>query len=203
MVARGSIYTIGHSSHEIEAFLGLLLRSKITAIADVRSLPASRFNPQFNREPLKRELQRAHIEYVFLGRELGARSDDPSCYVDGKVQYGRLAQQSTFHDGIQRLLRGLDEHRIAIMCAEAEPLDCHRTLLVARALVQQGVEVIHIRRDGHLEHDADTMMRLRQKFGLADSALFENDDLLADALRRQEDEIAYVEEGAQESEGWA
>lgn len=198
----GAIYTIGHSTHELESFIGLLTPNAITAIADVRSVPASRFNPQYNRDPLKRALLQAGVEYVFLGRELGARSDNPSCYVGGKVQYDRLAKQPAFRAGIQRLLRGRKEHRIAIMCAEADPLDCHRTLLVARALAHEGVNVMHIRRNGVLEQDADAMLRLRRKFGLAEDALFESDDLLADALRRQEEEIAYVDASLQESDGF-
>lgn len=201
MADQGSIYTIGHSTHELAAFLGLLTGSDITAIADVRSVPVSRFNPQFNHDTLKRALRGAGKEYVFLGYELGARSDDPSCYVDGKVQYDRLARQPAFRDGIERLLQGRTRHQIAVMCAEAEPLDCHRTLLVARALVRQGVEIIHIHKTGHLESDADAMMRLRRKFGLDGDALFEDDDLLADALRRQEQEIAYVDASLQEIDG--
>lgn len=203
MAVEGSIYTIGHSTHDIDTFLGLLMRNGITAIADVRSVPASRFTPHFNGDPLKRVLKQADIEYVFLGRELGARSDDPSCYVGGKVQYDRLARQPAFRAGIHRLLLGRTEHRIAIMCAEAEPLDCHRTLLVARALAVQSVEVVHIHKNGDLEQDVDAMMRLRRKFGLDEDALFEDDDLLADALHRQEEEIAYVDASLQESDGSA
>lgn len=101
------------------------------------------------------------------------------------------------------MLRGRTEHRIAIMCAEGDPLDCHRTLLVARALTREGVDVVHIRKNGELEQDVDAMMRLRRKFGLAQDALFEDDDLLADALHRQEQEIAYVDTTLQESDGSA
>ena len=200
---KGSIYTVGHSTHKIDDFLKLLTRNGITALADVRSVPASRFTPQFNRDTIKRALNEASIEYVFLGRELGARSDDRSLYVDGKVRYDRLARQPAFREGIERLLRGLTMHRIAVMCAEAEPLDCHRTLLVARELARQGVDIVHIHKNGELEPDVDAMIRLREKFGLEGDALFEDDDLLADALRRQEEEIAYVDGRLQESDGSA
>lgn len=199
MAASAPIYTIGHSTHEVGEFLGLLTTNGITAVADVRSVPASRFNPQFNRASLKQALGRSGIDYAFLGRELGARSDDPTCYVDGKVQYDRLAQQPEFHEGIARLLRGRLTHRIAVMCAEAEPLDCHRTLLVARHLVQHSVEIIHIHRSGALEADTDAMLRLRARFELDNDALFENDDVLADAIRRRVDQIAYIEGDSAES----
>jgi uncharacterized protein (DUF488 family) len=89
---RIEVLTIGHSTHPIETFLGLLHQHGVTAVADVRSAPYSRFNPQFNKDALEHDLKEHGIRYVFLGRELGARSDDPSCYDKGRVQYGRLAR---------------------------------------------------------------------------------------------------------------
>jgi len=84
------MYTIGHSTHPLEYFIGLLSRHGITALCDVRSKPYSRINPRFNRESLKKSLEESRISYLFLGRELGARSEDPHCYQGGKVQYDRL-----------------------------------------------------------------------------------------------------------------
>ena len=138
MTSAVRLLTVGHSTHEITHFIGLLTMNGVSAVADVRSVPASRFSPQFNREPLKRALAEANIKYVFLGRELGARSDDPTCYEGGKVQYDRLAATATFHDGMARLLEGATREDVAVMCTERDPLDCHRTLLVARQLVARG-----------------------------------------------------------------
>src|SRR5437016_2803886 len=107
------VYTIGHSTHPLENLVALLLRHGITAVADVRSAPFSRFNPQFNKDALNRDLNESGIAYVFLGRELGARSDDPACYADGRVQYARLAETELFRRGIDRVVRGAEEHRIA------------------------------------------------------------------------------------------
>ena len=122
------IHTIGHSNHPIERFVGLLLPHGITAVADVRSTPYSRFNPQFRREKLQASLADASIQYVFLGEELGARSSDPACYdASGRVSYAKLAQTPLFRKGIERLKGGMTQFRISIMCAEREPLDCHRT----------------------------------------------------------------------------
>ncbi len=101
-----TIYTVGHSTHTIERFLDLLERNGVTAIADVRSSPFSRHNPQFNKDTLTAELKKRGIAYVFVGKELGARSDDPSCYEGGKVRYGRLADTSVFKAGIERVLSG-------------------------------------------------------------------------------------------------
>ncbi len=190
------IFTIGHSTHEIDTFLGLLSQHGISAVADVRSTPASRFNPQFNRDALKGSLARVDIAYAFLGTELGARSDDPSCYVNGKVQYDRLAQAPAYQTGIERLKTGRADHRVAILCSEREPLDCHRTVLVSESLLAAGVPVVHILGDGRLEPHEATRRRLRELHGLADDDLFHSaDELLAQALSRQEDRIAYVNDG--------
>lgn len=189
------VFTVGHSTHPIEAFLALLTQHGVTALADVRSTPYSRTNPQFNRETLERHLKEHGIKYVFLGAELGARSNDLTCYEHGRVQYARLARTDLFRAGIDRVIRGTNEYRIALMCAEKEPLDCHRTILVARTLSDLGVVVQHILADGRLEsHDA-TMERLLRVVGLPDHELFRSrDQLIADALFRQEQKVAYVDE---------
>ena len=144
------IFTIGHSTHPLDKFIRLLERHDITAICDVRSSPYSQFNPQFNQQELKAGLQERGIKYVFLGEELGARSDDPSCYRDGKVQYDLLAKTELFKRGLERVCKGSEEYRIALMCAEKDPLECHRTILVSRELNKEGLAVEHILADGHV-----------------------------------------------------
>ena len=189
------VLTIGHSTHSLEAFVALLRQHGVTALADVRSAPYSRFNPHFNRDALEQSLIAYGIKYVFLGRELGARSDDQSCYENGRVQYSRLARTDLFRSGIDRVIRGANDYRIALMCAEKEPLDCHRTLLVARALAELGVTVQHILADGRLESHDTTMERLLKVVGLPDHELFRSrDELIAEALFRQEQKVAYVDE---------
>jgi uncharacterized protein (DUF488 family) len=187
------IYTIGHSKHPLERFLALLQQHGIEALADVRSTPFSRFNPQFNREKLQAALAGAGVRYVFLGEELGARSKDPACYDDGRVSYVKLAASEIFRKGLDRLLTGMREHRIALMCAEREPLDCHRTILVARELERAGVPVTHILQDGSLEPHRCAMERLAADLKLVGSDLFRGpDELLEEAYERQGARIAYV-----------
>ncbi|HNP15720.1 MAG TPA: DUF488 domain-containing protein [Terrimesophilobacter sp.] len=189
------VFTIGHSTQAIDAFVELLRKHGVTAVADVRSAPYSRFNPQFNKEALERSLDTVGIKYVFLGRELGARSDDRSCYENGRVQYARLARTQLFDQGIRRIVRGSEEHRIALLCAEKEPLECHRTLLVARALDERGIEVAHILGNGRLEAHRDAMERLLDVTGLPREDLFRSrEELIALALARQEEKVAYVDE---------
>lgn len=156
------VFTIGHSNQTLDAFIALLHSHGITALADVRSQPYSRHVPHFSREPLKAALEEAGISYVFLGKELGARPQDADCYEDGKVSYAKLAQRPAFAEGISRLISGSNRHRIALMCAEKDPAHCHRGLLVSPALLQQGVAVLHIHGDGHLENHASLQARLPQ-----------------------------------------
>lgn len=190
-----SVFTIGHSTHSAEAFLALLRQHGVEAVADVRSSPFSRFNPQFNRENLERFLKENGIRYVFLGKELGARTEDRSCYEQGRVQYARLAQTPHFQGGLDRVLLGAQRYRIALMCAEKEPLECHRTLLVARALAERGQAVEHIHADGRLETHEAAMERLLDVAGVPKEDLFRSrQELLAEALARQEQHVAYVDE---------
>jgi uncharacterized protein (DUF488 family) len=114
-------------------------------------------NPQFNRETLKQALASAGVKYAFIGKELGARSEDRNCYRDGRVQFGLLAQTDLFKQGIERLKSGAQSYRIALMCAEKEPLNCHRTILIARQLDADGVLVKHILDDGRFEDHSDVL----------------------------------------------
>ena len=189
-----TLYTIGHSNHPIERFVALLQQHGITAICDVRSAPYSRYNPHFDREAVKTSLEAVDIAYVFLGKELGARSDDPACYLHGKIQFGKLAQTKLFQQGLQRVRDGMKRFRVALMCAEKEPLECHRTILVSRSLYATEFFVEHIHADGHIELHADALDRLARTLGLRaeEQHLFRtHDDLIADAYLLQEERIGY------------
>ena len=189
-----TVYSIGHSNHDQRTFLDLLRVHAITAIADVRSKPYSGYNPQFDREILQRALLKDRIRYVFLGAELGARSSDTACYERGVVQFDRLAQTSEFARGLDRIASGTRQYRVAMMCAEKEPLECHRTILVARELRRRGVEVAHIHADGRLERHEDALSRLARMLGVREEEqhLFRSAQELRDDLyRMQETRIAY------------
>ena len=192
--ACGTVLTIGHSTHTLDAFVALLRRHDVTALADVRSAPHSRFNPQFNRRAFAGGLGERGIEYVFLGGELGGRPGDPACYENGRIRYERVARTERFHSGIGRVLRGMHRYRIVLMCAEKEPLECHRTLLVARALDERGVECAHIHADGALERHADAMDRLLDIAKLPRGDLYgTREELIAAAVARQEERFAHVD----------
>jgi uncharacterized protein (DUF488 family) len=193
------VYTIGHSNHSQEAFIGLLAAYHVNAIADVRSHPYSRFNPQFNKENLQDLLRQAGLAYVFLGRELGARPKDPSCYVDGRVQYERLARTILFQEGLARIIQGAHAYRIALMCAEKDPLTCHRAILVCRELQSSGIGAQHILEDGRIENHPEATARLLAELGFTDHDLFRNrEEMISDAYDLRGKEIAYVQERSTE-----
>ena len=192
------VFTIGHSNHALDSFIALMHQYHVTALADVRSAPYSRFNPQFNRESLADSLKRCGIEYVYLGHELGGRSDDPTCYEDGRVRYDRVAETDSFRHGLNRVVHGVVNHHIVLLCAEREPLECHRTLLVAPALDERGVEVVHIHADGRLEPHGEAMDRLLDRFNLHPTGdLFRatqpREELVAEAIELQARRVAFVD----------
>ncbi|MDE2860289.1 MAG: DUF488 domain-containing protein [Chloroflexota bacterium] len=189
------ILTIGHSNHSSDAFLSLLRSHEVGEVIDVRSSPYSRYNPQFNLAVLEAMLEDAGVAYAFLGGELGGRPNDRSCYdSDGRVLYDRLAETDQFQDGISYVMRHADETRVALMCSEKEPLECHRGLLIARALVEAGMAVEHILADGMLETHSDAMDRLLDGLKLPRHGdMFRSrEDVISDALSRQARRVAYV-----------
>lgn len=205
------VFTIGHSNHTIESFIALLEKYEITAIADVRSHPYSRYLPHFNQRELKANLKSNGIDYVFLGKELGARPDNLSCYVQGKAVYEKIAETEAFKDGIQRVLKGAEKYKIALMCAEQDPLTCHRSILICQHLRQFALNINHILKDGELESHQHLEDRLLAKNGLTEISDSQNlqqlslfdlpklqpslsrEDYLNQAYQLQGDKIAYVE----------
>jgi uncharacterized protein (DUF488 family) len=171
----------------------LLTQHSITALGDVRSHPHSKHNPQFNSQFLKEELKKHGIVYVFLGKELGARSMDPSCYQEGKVQYARLANTQTFQEGIKRLQKGMESYRIALMCAEKDPLTCHRTILICRQIRAKDLTIKHILEDGSIETHEEAEQRLMNLLKIPKSDFFATlEQLLERAYDIQSQKIAYM-----------
>ena len=194
---RLKVLTVGHSNHTLEAFVELLREHRAGVLADVRSAPYSRFNPQFNREPFAAALKERGIRYVYLGRELGGRSENSECYdEDGRIVFDRVAATATFKRGLARVVDGAARHRIALMCAEKEPLECHRTLLVACELNNRRVEVDHIHADGSLEPHDRAMNRLIDLVLPPEGPLFRQtepprDLMIAQAVKRQARRIGF------------
>lgn len=188
------VFTIGHSTLEMGKFVALLRQHAIQAVADVRSSPYSQHNPQFNRELLQKSLQEHEIAYVFLGEELGARRTERECYLEGRADYGLISQTPAFKRGIERVTQGAARMRLALMCAEKDPIDCHRCILVTPHLRRRGLRVLHILADGSLEDHAQTEKRLLRLFALEENDLFRSpEENLAQAYKMQGEKVAYHE----------
>lgn len=195
-----TIHTIGHSNHDIDAFVLLLRLHGVTAIADVRSNPASRRFPQFDKKALQASLEVAGVLYVFLGDGLGARPRDPACYTKGQADFEKIRATDAFAKGIERLERGAREYRICLMCAEREPADCHRTWLVAQALHDEGGSISHILADGGIEpHDALLRRVAGADSGMA-SLFGDETEVLKAVAKKQGQRVAYrPEDGGEDA----
>ena len=194
-------HTIGHSNHEPEHFIRLLQQHGITCVVDVRSAPYSRHNPQFNRDTIKTTLQSTGIAYVFLGDRLGARQTAPEfLYPDGRmVDFNKVRAYDAFQTGIARIIKGLHEgYSLALMCAEKDPFDCHRFVLVSYALSKKGIQVRHILADGEtiLNEDLEERLLATYKINFQQASLFEKPKARADALEecydRRNRDIGYI-----------
>jgi len=189
-----AILTIGHSRHPLERFIALLQEAQVTALADVRSAPMSRFSPHFNKNALAASLAAQGIDYVFLGKELGGRPERPEMYTQGRADYEKMAASPEFREALARLTEAAGRHRVAVMCSEADPLDCHRCLLVGRALAAGGIDVGHIPASGAVVTHAQAEDRLLELENLTEAGLLlrSRDERLAEAYRSRCRKAAYA-----------
>lgn len=193
------VFTIGHSTQDIDRVVDALAASNIDVVADVRSQPYSRFSPQFNREAIAAVLALAGIKYLFLGAELGARRGEPEAYEGEVATYERIAGCTLFRAGIERVRAGAERWRIALLCAEKDPIECHRMVLVGRHLALAGTEVVHILEGGGLEPNRDAERRLIRAAGLPEEDLFRCEaERLDEAYLIQGRRIAYRRDAASE-----
>jgi uncharacterized protein (DUF488 family) len=157
-IAGKTLLTVGHSNHPIERFLALLARYRVETVADVRTRPYSRFAPQFRKEALARALVDAGVGYLFLGAELGGKP--PRGEVATATDYASRIAEPAFQDGIARLTAAVRETRVALLCRERDPIECHRLHLVCRYLAPERLDIGHILPDGRLEPQVATEGRL-------------------------------------------
>lgn len=197
MPSSNGLFTLGHSNQEMSDFLGTLVRHEIKVVCDVRSRPGSFRFPQFNREPLEARLTTARIRYEFCGEQLGGRPLDPQFYLaNGLVDYSKRRRAPAFLEAIDKAIALARERKTAILCAEEDPLHCHRFLLICPALVARGVAPVHLQSGGAAETQRDAEDRLLQLHGFADvtsDSLFAHgrESALEDALRLQSERYGF------------
>jgi uncharacterized protein (DUF488 family) len=170
---RQPLFTIGHSNHPIERFFALLQRHGVETVADVRSRPYSRFVQHFGKERLARILRDEGLGYLFLGQELGGKpvQDDPAL---ARLDYQARIKEASFQQGIRTLLDAVANRRVALMCRERDPLDCHRLHLICRYLRPIALDIRHILPDGEVEVQEATERRLLERAGKAEMPLFQD-----------------------------
>ena len=155
-IETSTIFTIGHSSLDTESFIRLLKDNSIDIVVDVRSNPYSRYAPQFSKNNIQDSMETNSIKYLFLGKELGGKPSGREYYDSrGYVLYSKIADALSFKKGIKRLIKGTRAYRIALMCSEENPANCHRMLLIGRVLADNGVKTLHIRSDARIQSDDD------------------------------------------------
>jgi uncharacterized protein (DUF488 family) len=199
----GWLFTIGYSGIAIDRFLGLLTDRHVDVLCDVRSVPYSRFRPEFARHDLKRHLNGSGIKYAFFGNELGARPKERSVYVRGQAVHSLIAETDLFKTGLDRLKKGVSHHNLALLCSEREPLECHRAVLVCRYLPEIRDQIAHIHADGRVETHVELEDRLVALHNLKPLPLLEEakswDIALSEAYDKQSAHIAFTETRAETS----
>lgn len=180
------LYTIGYGAREIPDFIGVLQVNNVAFLIDVRSKPYSRYKPDFSKQSLEGHLQAANIRYVYMGDTLGGMPDDPDCYDEsGKVAYEKVAQKGFYQEGIGRLRDAWQQQlRVAIMCSEGKPENCHRTKLISKTLLAQNIPVVHIDENDQLITQEDVMLRLNK----GQPSLFGDDFIQHTSRKRYQEE---------------
>jgi len=193
------VYTVGHSTHQLDYFLQLLQDYNIDCVIDVRSVAASTYNPQYNQAPFARFLSNNKITYLHFAKEFGARQIDPALKnKEGKVDFEKVRNSINFRNGVERLRSQTNKGlTVALMCSESDPFDCHRFSMISVALKNDGFDVRHILKDRSLKSNAELEKQLLLKYEkkLPTPDLFNPhislDDQLCEAYRLKNKEIGF------------
>jgi len=187
------IFTIGHSLHTPDRFCQLIIRNEIEVVLDVRSSPYSRRAPHFNRSAIEPMLRSVGVRYSFAGHTLGGRPENSALYVGSQASYKLMAASESFTTSLRKVARGAKSAIVALLCAEADPIECHRFLLISRALHARGFDVKHILANGLTESHTDGERRMLVATDLSQGDVFApSEDALALAYERQAARYAFV-----------
>jgi uncharacterized protein (DUF488 family) len=192
---------MGYSSLRVEQFLGIIRRYDIRLVIDVRSSPYSKFSSQFNGENLEITLGKENVVYRFEGDALGARRKERKLqFEDGVVDFSKVRAEESFKQAIDSIVNDLKGSNVAIMCAEKDPFDCHRFVLVSKALVDKGIEVKHILSDGSVIDNRELEVRLRKTYAQRDlfSDFGEKENSIDELYEKRNRDIGYKADVSQE-----
>jgi len=189
------IYTIGSSIHTIDEFISLLNKHKINAVADVRSVPYSQHTPQYNKEVLIKTLKGKSIYYLDFSKEFGARRNEEDAYTNNRVDFKKVIKLPNFIHGIERISTGISKgYKIALLCTEKNPLDCHRFSLVSKALIEKlDINVDHILFDGEILNHYELEKNMLCDLGFEKDLFDDYKTLLENAYEKIISKVAYQE----------
>lgn len=197
------IFTVGHSQHNIDYFISMLHTYEINYLIDVRSMPFSKYATEYNKEIVKVSLAESNIKYVFMGENFGARPKNKDLYsAKGYLDFSKMKKSNKFLEGIDSLIKGIDQgNRIALMCTEKEPIECHRAILVANAFFEKGIEVEHILADNTVQTHRELNKQLldihfpdRYQISLFENENLTEKEFLNKAYEIQNEKIGYQTE---------
>lgn len=194
------IYTIGHSQHNVDYFIDMLKTYNINYLIDVRSMPFSQYASSYNKDILKATLIPCNINYAFMGEYFGARPKNTNLYSEkGYLDFNKMKNSNTFLRGMENVLKGIEQgNRIAFMCTEKDPIECHRAILVGNAFYEQGIDVEHILANNTLQNHSVLNKRLvdiyfpdRNQLSLFDNENLSDKECLIEAYKKQNEKIGY------------
>lgn len=194
------IFTIGHSQHRKDYFLDMLRTYDINYIIDVRSIPFSKHAPNYNKDILKASLISNKINYAFMGEYFGARPKSVDLYSEkGYLDFNKVKNSKPFLIGVKNVLKGIElGNRIALMCTEKDPIECHRAILVANAFYERGIDVEHILSNKTLQNHNILNKRLidiyfpeRNQISFFDNENLSEKECLIEAYKKQNEKIGY------------
>ena len=192
-----TLYTIGHSQRPIEHFINLLKDHDIDYVIDVRSTPYSKFAADYNKENIQKILSTYNISYAHMGKCFGARQENLDLYTpEGYLDFEKVIASANFQMGLENVMKGMETHKIALMCLEKKPCDCHRAIMVANGFYKAGCTVEHILEDSSIQTHKELNKELMDKyfpnrFQLSLFDMNEEIDYLKEAYRLRNKEIGY------------
>ena len=189
-----TIFTIGYAGFSVHEFVDALSFHRVSVVIDVRSVPFSRYAPKYDAPVISKRLESRNICYKHFPREFGSRQQDRNFYHhNGYMDFEKFAESSQFRNGVDKILEGMNHDYIfALMCAEKDPINCHRAILVARAFHKLKKTVIHIMPYGESIPHKELEIRLLAKYcpEMTREVLFAS-DWLSEAYRRCNEKIGW------------